>query len=123
MPARIVSCPSGIEGTAGRLYFDGFPTMLRTEALAGELTFEGRNRRPPRDPINALLSCLQHLFVGQQRSIAVLTGRDDHARSGAVDSATVWALYLDSFQGYALCPCASSSENQKPQGDENNGRH
>ncbi|HEX2690287.1 MAG TPA: CRISPR-associated endonuclease Cas1 [Kofleriaceae bacterium] len=51
----------GIEGTAARLYFEAYGNMLRPpeeERAAAPLTFdfEGRNRRPPRDPVNALLS-------------------------------------------------------------------
>ena len=50
----------GIEGNAARLYFGDFGGMIKPdeERAAGELTFdfEGRNRRPPRDPVNALLS-------------------------------------------------------------------
>lgn len=50
----------GIEGNAARLYFGGFSGMIKTDD--GEqpaefaFDFEGRNRRPPRDPVNALLS-------------------------------------------------------------------
>lgn len=48
----------GIEGAAARIYFDQFPTMLRPELrLPGApFEFQGRNRRPPRDPVNCLLS-------------------------------------------------------------------
>jgi CRISPR-associated protein Cas1 len=48
----------GIEGTAARIYYQGFPRLLRAEPGTDALgfDFEGRNRRPPRDPINALLS-------------------------------------------------------------------
>ncbi len=48
----------GIEGTAARLYFEAYGTMLRPggEADRWAFDFDGRNRRPPRDPINALLS-------------------------------------------------------------------
>jgi len=51
----------GIEGNAARLYFGAFDGMLKAgdeaETPAGfRLDFEGRNRRPPRDPVNALLS-------------------------------------------------------------------
>jgi CRISP-associated protein Cas1 len=50
----------GIEGNAARLYFGDFAGMIKPdeERAAGELRFdfEGRNRRPPRDPVNALLS-------------------------------------------------------------------
>lgn len=47
-----------IEGTAARVYFDAFSTMLRPPDEADRMAFDfdGRNRRPPRDPINALLS-------------------------------------------------------------------
>ena len=40
-----------IEGGATRLYFAAF-----AEALPSRLGFSGRNRRPPRDPANAVLS-------------------------------------------------------------------
>ena len=45
----------GYEGNAGRHYFSGFPGLLRDD-LDERLFFTGRNRRPPRDRINALLS-------------------------------------------------------------------
>jgi len=45
----------GIEGTAAAQYFEHFATMLSTRAGV-EFTFTERNRRPPRDPLNALLS-------------------------------------------------------------------
>ncbi|MDW8363195.1 MAG: CRISPR-associated endonuclease Cas1 [Myxococcales bacterium] len=47
----------GIEGTAARIYFGAFRNMLADGPLrSGAFDFEGRNRRPPRDPLNALLS-------------------------------------------------------------------
>lgn len=50
----------GIEGNAARLYFGDFAGMIKPddEEPAAEFSFdwEGRNRRPPRDPVNALLS-------------------------------------------------------------------
>lgn len=51
----------GIEGNAARLYFGAFAGMLKLDdddKNAGEFSFDfnGRNRRPPRDPVNALLS-------------------------------------------------------------------
>jgi CRISPR-associated protein Cas1 len=47
----------GIEGTAARLYFEAYGSMLRpAEADRLAFDFAGRNRRPPLDPINALLS-------------------------------------------------------------------
>lgn len=48
----------GIEGDAARNYYEAFPNLLRSAAF----TFDGRNRRPPRDPVNALLSFLYGLL-------------------------------------------------------------
>jgi CRISPR-associated protein Cas1 len=41
----------GWEGAASAVFYQAFSTFLRPE-----LGFRGRNRRPPRDPVNALLS-------------------------------------------------------------------
>jgi CRISPR-associated protein Cas1 len=47
----------GLEGTAARTYFGAFTGMLKgNAALSGAFDLDGRNRRPPKDPINALLS-------------------------------------------------------------------
>lgn len=47
----------GLEGTAARDYFGAFTGMLKGEArVSREFDLDGRSRRPPRDPINALLS-------------------------------------------------------------------
>ncbi len=50
----------GIEGNAARLYFGEFGGMMKPDEEAGTsaMPFEmdGRNRRPPRDPVNAMLS-------------------------------------------------------------------
>lgn len=52
----------GIEGNAARIYFAHFGGMIKAgdegDESSGELRFdfEARNRRPPRDPVNALLS-------------------------------------------------------------------
>jgi len=50
----------GIEGTAARIYFSLFPGMLRPDF---PFDFRERNRRPPRDPVNALLSFLYALLL------------------------------------------------------------
>jgi CRISP-associated protein Cas1 len=47
----------GLEGGAARLYFSQFATMIRSES-AGDFAWERRNRRPPTDRVNCLLSFL-----------------------------------------------------------------
>ncbi len=44
----------GLEGAAAAIYFEHFSSMLKANELDG-FDFTGRNRRPPRDPVNALL--------------------------------------------------------------------
>lgn len=41
----------GVEGSAARLYFEALRLII-----PDPFSFEGRNRRPPRDPVNSLLS-------------------------------------------------------------------
>jgi len=45
----------GLEGRAARLYFERFAAMV-ADRTGGALTMDGRNRRPPKDPVNAMLS-------------------------------------------------------------------
>ncbi len=54
----------GLEGTAARAYFGAFRDLLSGKALAtGAFDLDGRNRRPPRDPVNALLSFAYSLLA------------------------------------------------------------
>jgi CRISPR-associated protein Cas1 len=53
----------GLEGNGARLYFGAFSGLIKVDSGDGDLgdggftfDFDGRNRRPPRDPVNALLS-------------------------------------------------------------------
>ncbi|MGQ0637392.1 MAG: CRISPR-associated endonuclease Cas4g/Cas1g [Planctomycetaceae bacterium] len=54
----------GLEGNAARVYFEHFSGMIKLddggassrEAIEFPFDFRQRNRRPPRDPVNALLS-------------------------------------------------------------------
>ncbi|MGC8917666.1 MAG: CRISPR-associated endonuclease Cas4g/Cas1g, partial [Thermoanaerobaculum sp.] len=52
----------GLEAQAARLYFAHFATMFKTSA-APAFDFEARTRRPPTDPVNALLSFLYTLLL------------------------------------------------------------
>lgn len=44
----------GIEGSAAKAYFAAFPQLILRNKE--DFPFDGRNRRPPLDPVNALLS-------------------------------------------------------------------
>lgn len=53
----------GIEGYAAKTYFGAFTAMVRQNREA--FTFTERSRRPPKDPINALLSFVYTLLANE----------------------------------------------------------
>jgi len=54
--ASSVETVLGLEGQGAALYFAEFGRFLRAEPPGRGFEFTARNRRPPRDPVNALLS-------------------------------------------------------------------
>ena len=95
---RAESLPSllGIEGLAARIYFQHFDGMIKTDRdTVGhskqaqdlnngtgdkwlQFNFDGRNRRPPRDPINALLSLGYSLLSKDLTIICAGVGLDPY---------------------------------------------
>lgn len=65
----------GLEGAAAAAYYAAFSAMLVGE----EMRFEGRNRRPPEDPVNALLSFLYTLLKNDVQSALEGVGLDPAA--------------------------------------------
>jgi len=51
----------GIEGAAAEAYFSRFDHLLK--AGGEDFSFENRNKRPPKDPVNAVLSYLYGILV------------------------------------------------------------
>ena len=64
----------GCEGQGAAVYFGVFSKMLRR--LRPELGFDKRQRRPPRDPINALLSFLYAVLLNDVCSALLAVGLD-----------------------------------------------
>lgn len=64
----------GAEGEAAQVYFGVFDDLIR--ASDPEIRFRGRSRRPPLDPVNALLSFLYTLLTHDCRSAAESVGLD-----------------------------------------------
>jgi len=62
----------GMEGDAARVYFGVFPALLRDLSFA----FSERIRRPPTDPVNALLSFIYALLTHDARSALEGVGLD-----------------------------------------------
>ena len=66
----------GIEGAAARTYFSEFRGMLKNDSL--DFDFRGRNRRPPKDPVNAVLSFLYAMLIKQSAVTALAVGFDPY---------------------------------------------
>jgi CRISPR-associated protein Cas1 len=64
----------GSEGEAAQLYFSVFDHLVRTPDP--ELRWRGRSRRPPLDPLNAVLSFLYTLLTHDCRSACEAVGLD-----------------------------------------------
>lgn len=64
----------GIEGDASRVYWEAFPALLG----GGDpgMVFHGRSRRPPLDPVNALLSFLYTMLMNDVRGALEAAGLD-----------------------------------------------
>ena len=60
----------GCEGNAARVYFAAFTSLVRTNRA--DFEFVERSKRPPRDPINALLSFIYALLTSD--CVAALEG-------------------------------------------------
>ncbi len=69
--AASVSEVMGVEGGLAQAWF----TLLAT-VLPARLRFRGRNRRPPRDPVNSLLSLAYTLLHSEVRQALLIEGFD-----------------------------------------------
>ncbi len=65
----------GIEGMAAKRYFAGLGKLFKEER---GFRFEGRNRRPPTDPVNATLSFLYAMLAREATVAALACGLDPY---------------------------------------------
>jgi CRISPR-associated protein Cas1 len=68
----------GTEGQAAALYFGEFNRMLKAAALGRGFDFKTRNRRPPKDPVNALLSFAYAILLKDCFSALCTVGFDPY---------------------------------------------
>lgn len=67
----------GIEGMAAKVYFQGFAGLIAPRSGASpEFDFDGRNRRPPKDPVNAMLSFTYAILMKDVRIALAAVGLD-----------------------------------------------
>lgn len=72
--ARTVDEIFGLEGMASRHYFEGLGMLLKRSGFE----FRERTRRPPRDPVNALLSLGYTLLLSRIWSLVETAGLDPY---------------------------------------------
>ena len=68
----------GLEGQAASLYFGEFGRMIKAQGPGRPFDFRSRNRRPPRDPVNALLSFAYAILAKDCFSAACTVGFDPY---------------------------------------------
>lgn len=66
----------GLEGDAANCYFSVFPNLIVNQKE--DFAFHGRNRRPPKDPVNALLSLAYTLLTNDIVSALETVGMDPY---------------------------------------------
>lgn len=89
----------GVEGRAAALYFGEFRRHLRP-ALREKFPMDGRNRRPPRDAINCLLSFLYALLRHDCVSALTAVGLDPFVGFLHADRAGRESLALDLMEEF-----------------------
>jgi len=89
----------GVEGQAAALHFDVFALHLRPQ-LRAAFPFDGRNRRPPRDALNALLSFLYALLRHDCVSALTAVGLDPFVGFLHADRAGRESLALDLMEEF-----------------------
>ena len=74
--AESIDSVRGIEGEAATAYFGVFSRLLLNQKE--DFVFEGRNRRPPKDAINAMLSFVYTLICNDMTSALETVGLDPY---------------------------------------------
>jgi len=65
----------GIEGNAAQTYFSRFRNLLKTN---GQFDFNNRNKRPPTDPVNSVLSYLYGILTKDVFNSLLMVGFDPY---------------------------------------------
>jgi CRISPR-associated protein Cas1 len=74
--AETIDAVRGLEGEAATHYFGAFNSLLSDSPAPVAFRFTQRSRRPPLDPINALISFLYTLILHDARSACEAVGLD-----------------------------------------------
>ena len=101
LDAKSLDSLRGFEGSAAGIYFDRFDEMILANKT--EFYFHGRNRRPPLDNVNALLSFVYMLLANECASALEANGLDSYVGFMHTDRPGRMSLALDLLE--ELRPC------------------
>lgn len=101
MDADTLDSLRGLEGAAASVYFEVFDDMILR--IKDDFFFHGRNRRPPTDNVNAMLSFTYSLLAGSCASALESVGLDAYVGFMHRDRPGRTSLALDMME--ELRPC------------------
>lgn len=87
----------GLEGTAGRAYFSCISTLMPEK-----YRFEGRSRRPARDPFNAVLNYCYGVLYSRVEKACILAGLDPFIGFMHTDNYNKRSLVFDLIEPFRV---------------------
>lgn len=87
----------GVEGTAGRIYFETLSSLL-----ADEYKFEGRSSRPALDPFNAFLNYAYGVLYGRVEKALIIAGVDPYVGFLHRDDYNQLSMVFDFIEQYRI---------------------
>ena len=87
----------GLEGTAGRVYFQCLSTIMPEK-----YRFEGRSRRPARDPFNAVLNYCYGILYSLVEKACILSGLDPYVGFLHTDNYNKKSLVFDLIEPFRV---------------------
>lgn len=103
MKAESIDSLRGIEGEAASVYFSVFDDMILQQK--DDFKFAGRNKRPPLDNVNAMLSFAYSLTVGMCSSALSAVGLDSYVGFMHTDRPGRRSLALDLVEEFRALMC------------------
>ena len=87
----------GLEGTAGRSYFQSLSSLLPEK-----FSFDGRSRRPAKDPFNACLNYCYGILYGIVEKSCILSGLDPYVGFLHTDNYNKKSLVFDLIEPFRI---------------------
>lgn len=85
----------GLEGTAGRAYF-----QCLTKLMPEKYRFNGRSRRPAKDPFNAVLNYCYGILYSRVEKACILSGLDPYVGFLHTDNYNKKSLVFDLIEPF-----------------------